>query len=103
MMKNNKMVMGVLIGALVGGLMTLLDKETRSTTMAQCKNAKTKTNYYVKHPSEAVKNARVACNQFNDTFNNSADSAINALEQVETTIDRLTNKEVKPKESASIE
>lgn len=101
-MQNNKMVFGVLIGALLGGLMTLFDKETRSTTKIQCKNAKNKTSYYLKHPSEAVRNARVACNQFNETFNKSADGAINALEQVETTIDRLTNKEDSPKKIESV-
>lgn len=102
-MQNNKMVMGVLIGALVGGLVALFDKETRTTTKSQCKNAKDKTNYYVKHPSEAIRNARVACNQFNDKFNSSADSAISALEQVETTIDRLTNKEENLEKIESVE
>lgn len=102
-MKNNKMVIGVLVGALVGGLITLFDRDTRSTTKAQCKNAKNKTYYYLKHPSEAVKNARVACNDFNNTFNKSADSAINALEQVETTIDQLTNKKESTKEIESAE
>lgn len=101
-MQNNKMAIGVLIGALVGGLITLFDKKTRTATKTQCKNAKNKTNYYVKHPSEAIKNARIACNQFNDTFNKSADSAINALEQVETTIDQLTNKEESRKEIETV-
>lgn len=102
-MKNNKMVIGVLVGALVGGLITLFDRDTRSATKVQCKNAKNKTYYYLKHPSEAVKNARVACNDFNNTFNKSADSAINALEQVETTIDQLTNKKESTKEIESAE
>ncbi|ASN06903.1 hypothetical protein [Virgibacillus necropolis] len=91
-MQNNKLVYGIIIGALVGGLTTLFDRETRSTTKMQYFNTKRKTNYYLKHPSEAVRKARVACNQFNDTFNSSADTAINTLEQVEQTIDKMQNK-----------
>lgn len=103
-MKNNKLVFGIIIGALVGGLTALFDRETRNTTKLQCMNAKKKTNYYVKHPSEAVQNARIACNQFNESFNTGADNAINALEQVEQTIDKLTNKTSdSPKRMESIE
>lgn len=93
MMQNKKLVFGVMIGALVGGLTTLFDKQTRSKTKIQCQNASNKTSYYLKHPSEAVRDARVACNRFNDSFNASAESAINALEQVENTIDKITKKE----------
>ncbi|WP_404451430.1 YtxH domain-containing protein [Virgibacillus necropolis] len=102
-MQNNKLVFGIIIGALIGGLSTLFDQETRSRTKVQYLSAKRKTNYYMKHPSEAVQNARVACNQFNETFNTSADNAINALEQVEQTIDKVTNrKDVSPQKIESI-
>lgn len=91
-MKNNKLVYGMVIGALLGGLTTLFDRETRHRTKLQCQSAKREGDYFLKHPSEAVKKARDACNQFNDTFSSSAESAINALEQVEQTIDKLTKK-----------
>ncbi|WP_430788161.1 YtxH domain-containing protein [Virgibacillus flavescens] len=91
-MKNNKLVYGMVLGALLGGLTTLFDRETRHRTKLQCQSLTRDGEYYLKHPSEAVKKARTACNQFNNTFNTSAESAINALEQVEKTIDTLTKK-----------
>lgn len=91
-MQNKKLIYGMVLGALVGGIATLLDRDTRGRTKIQYQSAKRQTNYYLKHPSEAVRNARIACNEFNEKFNSSAESAINALEQVEQTIDKLTSK-----------
>ncbi|ASK61083.1 hypothetical protein CFK37_02155 [Virgibacillus phasianinus] len=102
-MRNNKLLFGMMIGGLIGGLVTLFDRETRSRTKVQFLNAKRKTNYYVKNPSEAVSTARIACNKFNESFNSSADNAINALEQVEQTIEKITSKNEQPKRLESVE
>ncbi|MFZ3577979.1 YtxH domain-containing protein [Virgibacillus sp. DJP39] len=98
-MQNKKMVLGIILGGIIGGLITLFDQDTRSTAKGQYQISKRQTNYYLKHPSEAIRNARVACNKFNDTFNKSADNAISALEQVEQTIDTITNKNENQNES----
>ncbi|WP_099157616.1 YtxH domain-containing protein [Virgibacillus ndiopensis] len=91
-MGKNKLCLGMLIGAIVGGVTALCDRETRNYTKYKMSGVKRQANYYLKHPSEAVRNAQTACNQFNESFNSGANNAINALEQVEDTMNKITKK-----------
>lgn len=92
-MGKQKLCLGVIAGAIAGGLVALYDRETRFYTKGKLQHVKTTTNYYLKHPSEAIRNAKDTCNQFNESFAHNADNAINALEQVEDTIGKISKKE----------
>ncbi|MGY0692552.1 YtxH domain-containing protein [Virgibacillus sp. FSP13] len=92
-MGRQKLCLGVLLGAMAGGLAALYDQETRYYTKNKLSSVKSTANYYVKHPSEAIRNAKDACNQLNASFNHNADNAINALEQVEETVNKISKKE----------
>lgn len=96
-MGKQKLYLGMLLGAVAGGLASLYDKETRSYTKQRLQQAKGTTSYYLKHPTDAIRNVQSACNQFSQKFNENADNAINALEQVEDTLDKITKKD-EPKE-----
>ncbi|WP_042225027.1 YtxH domain-containing protein [Oceanobacillus manasiensis] len=91
-MGNRKLVVGVLIGALVGGAITLFDRETRNYSRMKLTNMKYGSQSVLRNPSEAVRNVRKAFNTFNQNFSTGAQSTINALEQVEATLDKYTNK-----------
>lgn len=91
-MGKNKLIIGMVSGALVGGLITLTDKTTRQYTKGKMQDASNKTKEFWHHPSEMIQTTKTTFNQFNDTFQNGADSAINAFEQVENTLDRLQKK-----------
>ncbi|MBR7795231.1 MAG: YtxH domain-containing protein [Bacillota bacterium] len=91
-MGKRKLFLGVMIGATVGGLVTLFDKDTRSYSKEKLSTAKSGTSYLMKHPSEAVHSIRTAFDTFNRNFTTGAEKTIDALEQVEATLDKVANK-----------
>ncbi|WP_337019238.1 YtxH domain-containing protein [Oceanobacillus massiliensis] len=91
-MGKRKLLMGITLGAIVGGATALFDREAREYAKDKLTAAKSNSSYFMSHPSEAVHNLRDAFDQFNQTFADGAANAINALEQVETTLDKVANK-----------
>lgn len=53
---NNKLIKGILFGALAGAAITLLDRETREKTVVQVKGCGRTVWHYSKHPSELIEN-----------------------------------------------
>lgn len=49
---------GMLIGALAGGAVTLLDKETRRAVAGSCKKGTQKVTYCLTHPTEMVQQVK---------------------------------------------
>ncbi|SFB16457.1 hypothetical protein SAMN04488072_108159 [Lentibacillus halodurans] len=94
-MGKQKLCLGIFIGAVAGGLLSLFDRDARYYAKGKAAVVKSGSSYYVKRPSEAVKGAKNAFDRFNAQFTKGADNAINALEQVENTLDQFTNKEKK--------
>jgi uncharacterized membrane-anchored protein YhcB (DUF1043 family) len=84
---------GIIVGAVVGGLVSLTNKEARDYAKVKLSLMKAEGKYCLNNPSQAVRNLRQSFEQFNDNFSSGADSAVNALEQVENTLDKV----VKPK------
>lgn len=91
-MGKRKLCTSMLVGAVIGGLFALRHPEVRGYTKRKLSKAKSTTGYLFKNPSEAVRNTRIAFDKFNDQFSSGAESAINALEQVEQTLNKVSNK-----------
>jgi len=91
-MGKRKLLSGMMIGAIVGGAVALLNKDARKYAQAKVISAKEKTSYVFKHPAEAVRASRMKIDYLNDHLINSFENAVNALEQVEQTLDRLVQK-----------
>ncbi|WP_085993180.1 hypothetical protein [Oceanobacillus senegalensis] len=91
-MGKRRLISGMVIGATVGTIVSLLDKDTRDYAKSTLESAKSGSTYYIQHPSEAIVAVRNTVDRLNETVASGADNAINALEQVETTIDKFTNK-----------
>lgn len=54
MSQSNKFVKGVLIGAIAGGLISFLDKNTRTTTINNCRMCCKKVTTVMKEPSIVI-------------------------------------------------
>ncbi|MCM3773406.1 YtxH domain-containing protein [Priestia aryabhattai] len=48
--KRNKLVEGIVIGAIIGGAISLFDKETRNSVIQGSKKLKDKTTTLIQHP-----------------------------------------------------
>lgn len=92
-MGNQKLWIGVLLGAVAGGLASLFDKKTRYYTKKQLQQAKNVTEYVVQNPADVVRMAQDSSNQLYEKLNSNADNAVNALEQVEETWNKLRKKD----------
>lgn len=90
-MGKRRLITGMVAGATVGTIIALLDRETREYAKEQLNAAKTNCSYFAKHPSEAIQTFRNTVDQWNEAISSGADNAINALEQVEDTINKFTN------------
>lgn len=90
-MGKARLITGVAVGATVGAIVALLDKDTREYAKTQLNSAKSCSSHYIKNPSEAVQTFRTTVDRWNETLTSGADNAINALEQVEETINKFTN------------
>lgn len=91
-MGRRKLYTGIFIGAVVGGLTALINKEARVYAKNKWRTTTKFTKYYLKNPSEAVRNVRISFDEFNKNFTSGAESTVNALEQIEETLDKVMKK-----------
>ncbi|WP_087975162.1 YtxH domain-containing protein [Oceanobacillus rekensis] len=91
-MGKRKLLVSITIGAAVGGVTALFDRQTRDYARERLRAARNTSSYFMNNPSEAIHNLKNTFNQLNQTFASGTTNAINALEQVETTLDKVTNK-----------
>lgn len=59
---------GVFLGAIAGGVLSLIDKSTRESVIACSKKATNEVAFYVKNPSEAVEQVKEMTNKIKTTF-----------------------------------
>lgn len=91
-MGKRKLLVSITIGAAVGGVTALFDRETRDYAKEKLTAARSSSSYFMNNPSEAIHNLKNTFDQLNQTFASGTANAINALEQVESTLDKVTNK-----------
>lgn len=88
---------GIIVGAVVGGLISLKNEEARDYAKVKLVLMRAEAKYCLENPSQSVRNFRQSFEQFSQKFTDGADSAANALEQVENTLDKVVTRK-KPKQ-----
>ena len=91
-MGKRRIILSMTIGAVVGGAVALFDKNTRSYAKGRFDAAKSCSSHFISNPSEAIHSLRNTFDELNQTIASGAENAINALEQVESTLEKVTNK-----------
>lgn len=91
-MGKQKLLTGILLGATAGGLMTLMDQDVRKYTKQKLVLAKSHSVSILKNPSAFVQKTRITFDQYSHKFHENAASAQNALEQIEETVQKVTNR-----------
>lgn len=83
---------GIIVGAVVGGLVALTNKEARDYAKVKLTLMRAETRYCMNNPTESVRNLRQSFEQFSQRFSSGAGSAVNALEQMEHTLDKIVKR-----------
>lgn len=91
-MGKRKLIIGAVAGALLGALAMQFDKDTRQYTKSSMIKLKNNTSSIVSNPTETLQNLRTTFDKINNGFAVGAENTINALDQVENTINKLVNK-----------
>lgn len=86
--KRNKLVEGIVIGAIIGGAVSLFDKETRSSVIQGSKKLKDKTTTLIKHPELVT-----------DTVKEKYETIRTTIEQVSEDVSFVAGKVEKLKET----
>ena len=80
------------IGAIVGGAVSLFNKETRDYVKDKSNQAKDQASYYAKHPNEAIENLKSTVIDVTEKIEDNKSGALNALDQVENTVGKVLKK-----------
>ncbi len=91
-MGKRTLLTGIIVGASVGGLVSLLNKDARRYAKDTLDQSCDMLTYYAKHPEEAVNSIRHTVLSLNDVIDTNTSSAVNALEQVESSIGKVMKK-----------
>lgn len=79
----------IIAGACVGGLLSLLNKDARNYSKSVVKQTGETITHYTKHPDETVQKVKQSVQSVNDFVSHNSSSALSALEQVETTVNKF--------------
>ncbi|MEN2465229.1 YtxH domain-containing protein [Ornithinibacillus sp. FSL M8-0202] len=91
-MGKKRLISSIAIGAAIGGIVALFDWDTRNYAKHKLANVKDKSVDIMRNPALSVHNAKVAMEEFSESFAYQAENAVNALEQVENTLVKVTSK-----------
>ncbi|AJI24071.1 YtxH domain-containing protein [Priestia megaterium] len=86
--KRNKLVEGIVIGAIIGGAVSLFDKETRNSVIQGSKKLKDKTTTLIQHPELVT-----------DTVKEKYETIRTTIEQVSEDVSFVAGKVEKLKET----
>ncbi|MEI3614204.1 YtxH domain-containing protein [Pseudogracilibacillus sp. SO30301A] len=91
-MGKRTLLTGIIAGASIGGLLSLLNKDARKYAKETLSKSRDNFTYYVKNPTDAVEKIRHAALTLNNMIESNTSSAVNALEQVENSLNKVTKK-----------
>ncbi|QTM98326.1 hypothetical protein ERJ70_02735 [Sediminibacillus dalangtanensis] len=89
-MSDSKLVKGMIIGAAVGGLISLCDRSTRTQFVGNLKKTGNSAGYFLRNPSVAVHNVRECYENVAGTLASGAESALEIMNQVQSTLENVS-------------
>ncbi|HAM80344.1 YtxH domain-containing protein [Ornithinibacillus bavariensis] len=89
-MGKRRLITSMVIGAAVGGVVALCDWETRNYSKHKLRIIRDKSSNFIHNPTQGIRNARIAVEEFSESFSYQAQNAMNALEQVENSLEKLS-------------
>lgn len=92
-MGKKRLYSSMVIGAVVGGALSLFNKDTRDYVKDKSNEAKDQVNYYTQHPNEAIRKLKYTITDVTTTIEENKTGALNTLDQVDNTINKFLKKD----------
>ena len=83
MTRKNQFWKGMLLGAIAGGALSLLDKDTREAMKDNVKRTSVKVGYIIRHPDEISEKLKETSEKFKSTFETVSEDISFISEKVE--------------------
>jgi len=83
---------GVISGAVLGGLISLSNKDARNYAKNLANNTAERVVYFTKNPAELVGNLKQTVQLIDEKVSENRESAFNAIEQVDKTINKISKR-----------
>ncbi|WP_163580979.1 YtxH domain-containing protein [Gracilibacillus saliphilus] len=92
-MGKERLLKGILAGAIVGGLITLSDRETRSYVTRKLQVCGNKTSYYAKNPADAIHQLNSNYARWSEQLATGLTSALNMLHQLQELTEKIDKRD----------
>lgn len=92
MMSKRKLCTGVVVGAIVGGLVTLKNEEVRTYAKNKLAEVTTHVKLRLKNPVLSIRSLRVDLMKCRQYVDQGTEDTIQALEQIEQTLNKVIQK-----------
>jgi len=79
----------IIVGACIGGLLSLLNQDARRYSKEMVQKTGETVTHYAKNPDETVRVVKDGVQSFNQIVSQNSQSALSALDQVETTVNKF--------------
>jgi len=83
---------GIIVGAIVGGAVSLFNRDARSYVKELSEQTADQVSYYAQNPTEAVDGVKNTVLFVTDTIERNSSGAMNTLDQVENTLNKVIKK-----------
>ncbi|KGP91017.1 hypothetical protein N780_17235 [Pontibacillus chungwhensis BH030062] len=97
-MGENKLIKGMLIGALAGVVYALFDKDTRLEASTCVKRTSGKIREYAAHPSDAIHDFRLKYEHMAQAVTAGSEQAVHILDQLNEFLEKIESQSEEPPE-----
>lgn len=94
-MGKRNLLTGVLLGAIAGGVVSLISKATRNYVTEQISLGKAQMGYIVQNPTQSIQKIQTTLIETAESAAKSLDGTLNAVDQVESTINEIRKEDRK--------
>jgi len=91
-MGKRRLLTGVISGAVIGGVISLFNEDARGYAKHKLCATRETASKLLDNPAETVRSVKQSIEELNDRITVGAENSVNALEQVENTLEKVTNR-----------
>lgn len=94
-MGKRNLITSVVVGAIIGGAVSLFKKDTREYVKTEISLAKDQMGYIVQNPAQSIRKLQTTIIETAEKASSSLDGTLNAVDQVESTISDIRREDQK--------